>query len=338
MKNLAVVGLGYWGPNLARNIANLPNANLYALCDSDPKRLETGAKKVKNLPPSTQKLTNLEDLLSNPEVDAIVFATPVATHYPLAKKALDAGKHVFVEKPLTLREEDAQDLVSLAKNSNLQLCVGHTFLYNPAVHQMKSLIDSGEIGDILHISTRRLNLGLFQKDVNVVWDLMPHDISILLYLLNDQMPIFVSAEADKHYPTNNGIQDTARARLRFPNNVSAYLDVSWIDPQKVREVSVIGSKKMIIFDDTSKEPLRVYSRGVESSYDSFAGFQAAYRNGPITSLPVEGAEPLYVELSHFVDALEGRVPLLTDGMNGYRVVKILNQIQEKINSSPSSLK
>src|SRR3989344_2225283 len=233
MKNLAVVGLGYWGPNLVRNALKLPNGNLYAVCDMDKNRLEKATKMATGI----KTFTDFNQLLTDPEVHCVLLATPISTHYALAKQALNAGKHVFVEKPLTLNHEEALELTQLADSLKLKLCVGHTFLYTGAVERMKELIDNGDIGPVVHIHTERLNLGLFQKDTNVVWDLMPHDISMILHLLGNKLPTKVIANGSSHY--NPKIEDTAYATLLFDNNISAHIHVSWVDPLKVRKFTVV---------------------------------------------------------------------------------------------------
>lgn len=330
MLNLAVVGYGYWGPNLVRNAGNLTNAKLYAVCDKDEEKL----RKVK-APDSTKRLSKLEEVVNDPYIDAVVVATPAATHYKIAKECLEKGKHVLVEKPLTLEEQDAEMLVRLADEKKLKLGVGHTFLYENAVEKMKMMIDNGKIGKIRHIHTDRLNLGNFQRDTNVVWDLMPHDISIILYLLNGELPEKVSAWANTHY---NGtkvaqVEDTAQARLMFKDGVSAYINNSWIHPQKVRRMSVIGTERMIVYDDMQpQEKLRVFELGQEQKYEDFAGFTAASTYGDIVIPRVAGGEPLYRELDHFVRSIEKNEPVLTDGRSGYNVVRIINQVQRAIES------
>jgi len=323
MQNLAVVGLGYWGPNLVRNSLNLKDAHLLAVCDQSPDRL---AKIKPQLPAEVNLFTDIESILTNPNIDGVLIATPIQTHYPIAKSCLEAGKHIFVEKPFTADEEQALELLSLADKNQRKICVGHTFLYNGAVREMKNLIDQGEIGDVLHIESRRLNLGLFQNHNNVIWDLMPHDISIVSYLLNNQQPEKVTAVCHSHYPSR--VEDTAIAALTFQSGVSAYLNVSWIDPCKVREVKVVGTKKMLLFDDIPpSEKLRVYDQGAEQKYDSFAGFQTAYRYGDITIPRLNLREPLNEELSDFVKGMEIGSPILSDGLMGYNVVKVLKLIE-----------
>ena len=330
MKNVAVVGLGYWGPNIVRNVLSLPDAHLYALCDSNEDQFRS--RRLPPLPPSTKCISQLEVLLDDPALDAVVLATPISTHYALGKRCLEAGKHLLIEKPFTQTGEQALELTHLAEDKKRVLAVGHTFLYTSAVQQMKALIDKGEIGEIRHIHIQRLNLGQFQRDTNVVWDLMPHDLSMILYFMNDQLPSQVLAQGHAHY--NPETEDTAWASLSFAKGVSAYLHNSWIDPRKVRTVTVVGDKKMLLFDDTDPNmKLQVYNRGVEESYSSFSGFNAAYRYGDIHIPKVDGGEALGRQLEHFITCIEaGRKPL-TDGMNGYRVVKVLTMIQDAIRAN-----
>lgn len=331
MQNIAVVGLGYWGPNLVRNTLSQTNANLAAVCDLNPDTF----KKLKYLPEKTNKLTNIEDILNDESINIVIIATPTPTHYELAKQCLEAGKHVLVEKPLTLREEESLDLIVLAAEKGLKLGVGHTFLYTAAVEKMKEIIDSEEIGNILHIHSHRLNLGLFQRDTNVIWDLFPHDVSIILHILNSKLPDRVFAHANSHY--SKGVEDTALAVLNFNNSVSAYLYASWIDPNKVRKFTVVGDKKMIVFDDIElTEKIKVYDRGFEQPYQDYPGFLTAYRYGDIRIPKIGDGEALHKELAHFISCVESGGDILTDGNNGYRVVRALNMIQDAADSDRSS--
>jgi predicted dehydrogenase len=240
---VGVVGCGYWGPNLVRNLRQSPDCQLKVLCDASESRLHH----MKRLQPDVANTGKFEDLLNDPELDAIVVATPVRFHYEMAKAALNAGKHVFVEKPMARTQAEGEELVGLAEQRGLVLMVGHTFLFSPAVRRMKEIIDAGDIGEVQYISARRLNLGLFQKDINVAWDLAPHDISILLHLL-DELPVSVSCQGSSH--VTRGIEDVTMMYLAFRKNRCASIHNSWLDPKKVRQMTVVGSQRMIVYDDT----------------------------------------------------------------------------------------
>jgi predicted dehydrogenase len=247
----------------------------------------------------------------------------VGTHHRLAAEAIDAGKHVFVEKPLAASVAEAEDLIQRAASRGVRLMVGHTFLYTAAVRKMKEIIDSGEIGDIYYISSQRLNLGLFQQDINVLWDLAPHDLAVILYLLG-QRPESVNAVGTAHI--NPAIEDVAVMTLRFAGKVVAFVQTSWLDPDKIRRMTVVGSKKMMVFDDLQPtEKIKIYDKGVEKPqyYDTFAEFHYSYKYGDIVIPRLDGGEPLRTELAHFLDCIEQGRPPLSDGENGLEVVKIL---------------
>jgi predicted dehydrogenase len=272
---VGVVGCGYWGPNLIRNFRQLPDCRLKSLCDASESRLNH----MKRLYPELGTTQKFEELLADNEIDAVVIATPVRFHYTMAKAALNAGKHVFIEKPMARTEAEASELVSLAERQGLVLMIGHTFLFSPAVRRMKEIINAGDIGEVQYISARRLNLGLFQKDINVAWDLAPHDISILLHLL-DELPVSVSCQGSSH--VTKGIEDVTMMHLGFRKNRCAFIHNSWLDPKKVRQMTVVGSQRMIIYDDTEPlEKLKIYDARVEvpPHYDTFADFTYSYHYG-----------------------------------------------------------
>ncbi len=319
MSSLAVVGFGYWGPNLVRNLLSLPRCTLAAVCDRDPRRLAACAAAA----PGVRTTDDFDGILRDGSIEAVMIATPVRSHFPLASRALQAGKHVFVEKPLAASAAECETLIDLAAARSLVLMVGHTFLYTPAVRRMKELIDEGAIGETLHISARRLNLGLFQRDINVVWDLAPHDISIILHLL-DQDPEEVSCQGRAHLCPGN--EDIATLGLGFPDGAYADIHVSWIDPRKVREVTVVGSRKMLVYDDMEPlEKLRVYDKSVEvpARYTSFGEFPCAYHYGDVVSPWLRLEEPLKVECEHFLECIRTRARPLTSGLDGLRVTRVL---------------
>jgi len=266
---IAVVGCGYWGPNLIRNFSALPQCLVRYVCDKDGMRLAH----MKQLYPQAEATTDFGKIVGDGDVDAVVVATPVHLHYELAKKSLDAGKHAFVEKPMTQTSEQGNDLVQLAAKKKLTLMVGHTFIYSAPVRRIREIVRSGDIGEIQYISSRRLNLGLFQKDINVAWDLAPHDISIILHLLGTP-PISVNCQGKAHI--NKDIEDVTNMSLNFDNGGFATIHSSWLDPNKVREMVIVGSKRMIVYDDNQPlEKIKIYDKRVETPphYDTFAEFQ-----------------------------------------------------------------
>ena len=320
---IAVVGLGHWGPNLARNFHRLPGAKLHTLCDVDVNQLQ----RVGALYPALHLTTDYESVLDNPEVDAVVLATPVHTHYRLASAALRAGKHTFVEKPLARSTMEAQKLVALAEAQGLILMVGHVFLYNAAVRQVKAYIDSGELGDIYYIYAQRLNLGIVRQDVNALWNFAPHDISILNYWL-DGTPAQVDAHGYAYLQP--GIEDVVFMNLEYTGGQAAAVHVSWLDPNKVRRMTVVGSKKMVVYDDVSPDAkIRLYDKGIDKrpnglgSYATFGEFQLLRRAGDILIPKLDFTEPLRAECQAFLNAIRTGQPPLADGRNGLAVVEVL---------------
>jgi len=325
---VGIVGYGYWGPNLLRNLSELPNSQVVIAADLNQNRLA----KVKSSYPSIKVTENYRDLFEQ-NLDAVVVATPPSTHYSIARECLDHGLNILVEKPMTLVSYDAQELIRVANEKNLILMVGHTFEYNVAVHTLKELIDKGELGHIYYMDTARLNLGLFSKDLNVMWDLAPHDISILLYLLG-KMPIGVSAQGTQC--AFKGIHDVAYINLFFADNIMAHVHVSWLDPCKVRRVTVVGSKKMAVYNDIeSLEKIKIYDKGVESpAYtNNFADFQFSYRYGDILIPTIHFVEPLRVECQHFIDCIINHCEPTSNGQDGLNVVKVLEAAQRSLSNS-----
>jgi predicted dehydrogenase len=331
--NVGVVGCGYWGPNLVRNFRQAPDCHLKVLCDASEQRLGH----MRRLYPDLATTQKFDDLLQDAELDAVIIATPVRFHYTMAKAALNAGKHVFIEKPLARSEAEAAELVSLADQQGLVLMVGHTFLFSPAVRRMKEIINAGDIGEVQYIAARRLNLGLFQKDINVAWDLAPHDISILLYLL-DELPVSVSCQGSSH--VTKGIEDVTMMYLGFRKNRCASIHNSWLDPKKVRQMTVVGSQRMIVYDDTEPlEKLKIYDARVEvpPHYDSFAEFTYSYHYGDSYVPYIKQDEPLKLECQHFLECIaEGAVPI-TNGRLGLEVVKILEASSESLRQKGASV-
>jgi len=324
---VGVIGYGYWGPNLARNFAELPSADLVAIADLSDNQIERARSKF----PEIVLTKDYHDLFGM-GLDAVVVATPPAAHYPVAKEALENNLHVLVEKPITRNSQEAEELIKLSDERGLTLMVGHTFAYNSAVHAMKKFIESKELGDIHYIDSARLNLGLFQKSANVLWDLAVHDISILLYLL-DQNPISVSAQGMKC--VFKDIYDIAYLNVVFPNNIMAHLHVSWLDPCKVRRVTIVGSKKMVVFNDVvNEEKIRIYDKGVDKPEytNGFGDFQFSYRYGDITIPNVRYIEPLRQECQHFIDSIVNKTRPKSCGREGLRVIKILEAAERSMNN------
>ena len=325
---VGTIGYGYWGPNLVRNFVENPGSEMVIVADIKKERLST----IKASYPQVMITKDYKDLF-NQNLDAVVIATPPQSHYILAKECLEHGLHVLVEKPITLKSQHAEKLIELSKKNNLVLMVGHTFEYNAAVHTLKNLIDSGELGQIYYVDAARLNLGLFQRDLNVLWDLAPHDISILLYILG-RNPISVSAHGMPF--VNEGIQDVVYMNMVFPDNILAHIHVSWLDPCKVRRVTVVGSKKMVVYNDIeSLEKIRVYDKGVEKPpyTDTFGDFQLSYRYGDVIIPNIRFSEPLQRECQHFLDCITNHSTPQSDGQVGLNVVKIIEAAQRSLNQN-----
>jgi predicted dehydrogenase len=320
--NIAVIGCGYWGPNLIRNFNNATNCTLKTLCDANQKRLDA----MKALYPQTQTVLDYQQVLNDQDIQAVVIALPVHLHYPIAKAALEIGKHVLVEKPMTSSVEQSKELVALAKQKNLTLMVGHTFIYSAPVRTIKEIVKSGELGDLIYMSSRRLNLGLFQKDINVTWDLAPHDLAIMLYILGSDAESVNCTGVDAA-KISEKIEAITSLSVKFKNGVFANIQSSWLDPNKVREMTFVGTKKMLVFNDVEQfEKIKIYDKGIDvpdAGYSTFADFVFAYRNGDMYSPSLKMVEPLKLEAQHFIDCiLSGQTPE-TSGEDGLKVVQIL---------------
>jgi predicted dehydrogenase len=340
MINVAVAGLGHWGPNLARNVAALSDAKLHTLCDVDRENLERMGRRY----PGAKQQKDFSAVLADSDVDAVIIATPVHTHFELASAALKAGKHTFVEKPLAHTSEECRELIALAEQDSLILMVGHVFLYNAAVRKVKDYIESGELGEIYYIYSQRLNLGTVRQDVNALWNFAPHDISILCYWL-DAEPEQVFARGYSYIQP--GIEDVVFMTLDFPGGVGANVHISWLDPNKVRRMTVVGSKKMIVYDDVSPDAkIVVYDKGVTKkpnseqslgSYETFGEFQLLLRAGDVLIPKIDFVEPLRSECQHFVECIQtGECPL-TDGHNGLKVVQALEAASATLSGSQAKV-
>jgi predicted dehydrogenase len=327
---LGQVGLGYWGPNLLRNFQALPTARVKALCDLNAEVLARAGERY----PELLRTTEYADLLRDPEIGAVVVSSSATTHYRLARAALEAGKHVFVEKPIALRQDEAEVLIRLADERGLVLMVGHLLLYHPAVTRLKELLDGGQLGDVYYLYSERRNLGKVRHDENAMWSLAPHDIAVALYLLGE-MPAAVSAQGQAYLQP--GIEDTVFFTLRFADGRLAHSHVSWLDPHKVRRLTVVGSRQMAVFDDVEpSEKLRIYDKGVDRTpeYASY-GDALTLRFGDIYVPHMEMQEPLRLECQHFVECVAcGRRPL-SDGRNGLAVLRVLEGLQRSLDSEGS---
>ena len=323
--SLALVGTGDWGANLLRNFANLPGARVAAVCDADPARLERARKVV----PGAQAVADARALLDIPGLEAVVIAAPAAAHAKLARTFLEAGKDVYVEKPFTLDVAEAEELVRLAETRQRVLMVGHLLKHHPAVRKLKAMIDAGEMGDVRYVYSQRVNLGKVRSDENALWSFAPHDLSVMLYLLGGE-PVDVSARGQAFLQP--GIEDVVFTYLRWEDGRMAHAHVSWLDPHKIRRFTVVGSKRMAMFDDMEpSEKVKVYDKGVDAQ-EGFVDFARAHtvRQGDIWIPKLDGAEPLRLECQHFVDCVRSRATPLTDGRDGLTVVKVLAAAQASL--------
>jgi len=324
MIRVGVLGYGYWGPNIVRNLDSLESTKIEAVCDKSPKALA----RLKRAHPHIRGVSDPAEVLKSPNVDAVAIITPVWTHYSLAKAALENGKHVFVEKPFTSCVRQAEELIELAAKKNLTIMVDHTFLFTGAVRKVKELIGLGVLGDLYYYDSVRVNLGLFQHDVNVIWDLAPHDLSIMDHLIHEQ-PEAVVATGERHL---NGHEDIAFITIYFPKNIIAHINVNWLSPVKVRTTLIGGQKKMLVWNDLeADEKIKVYDKGVEiTSTEGVRDLLVNYRSGDMWSPQIEQVEALRLELGYFVDCImNGTVPF-NDGHAGLRIVRMLEAAEKSI--------
>jgi predicted dehydrogenase len=329
LNRVAVVGCGYWGPNFVRNFSQLPDTEVALCCDLNEGRLAH----MRRLYPFVRTTTRLDDVLKDPSINAVVVATPVTSHFAIGSACLRAGKHVLIEKPIAPSGRDVLRLIEIAEERGLILMGGHTFLFNAAVLKVKEYIDSGELGEIYYINTTRVNLGIFQEDINVIWDLAPHDVSILNFVLNAR-PSAVAANGRPYI--QEAIEDVAFLTLEYPRGVIANVHVSWLDPNKIRRTTIVGSKKMLVYDDVATlEKIRVYDKGVtvQPHYDTFGEFQLAYRFGDIYVPRVDDAEPLKIECQSFLDAVRSGKVGRASGYDGLAVVEVLEAAQKSLRAN-----
>jgi predicted dehydrogenase len=319
-----VLGYGYWGPNVVRNLDRLENVEVVGVCDQSP----AARKRILKAYPDMPVTSDSADLITSPDVDAIAVVTPVWTHYELAKAALQNGKHVFVEKPFTSNAAQAQELIELAERKNLKIMVDHTFLFTGAVQKIKRLLDEGALGKLYYYDSTRVNLGLFQHDVNVVWDLAPHDLSIIDHLIH-QTPEAISATGQTHL---NGHEDVAFLTIYFPDKVIAHINVNWLSPVKVRTTLIGGEKKMLVWNDLEvDEKIKIYDKGVNvASREGLYNLLVSYRSGDMWAPQIEQVEALTQELTYFVDCIMKDQTPVNDGHAGLRVVRMLEAANQSI--------
>ncbi|HET9508636.1 MAG TPA: Gfo/Idh/MocA family oxidoreductase [Gaiellaceae bacterium] len=321
---MAVVGLGYWGPNLVRCLHDIDGVEVSWLCDVRADLLE----KVGRRYPAVGRTVCYQEVLDDADVDAVLIATPVSSHYPLAQRALDAGKHVFVEKPLAASTAEAEELVGLAQRRELVLMPGHTFLYSPPVQEISQLLAARELGDIYFISTSRVNLGLHQTDVSVAWDLGPHDFSILRHWLGETPSYVAALSRGCVFP---GTPDVAFINLEFPSATIAHVELSWLAPSKLRRTTIVGSEKMVVYEDGSREPVRVFDSGVMlEDPSSFGEYQLTYRTGDIVSPNISPAEPLALELADFASCIRSGDTPRSSAQVGLDVVRIIEAVESSL--------
>lgn len=332
--NIAIIGTGHWGPNLIRNFNSDPRVQLKKICDIDADRAKAVAVHYRDL----EATSNIDEILHDPSIHAIVICTPTATHFDIARAALAKGKHVFIEKPMATSSDECEQLVRLAAQKHLKLMVGHVFLYNPAIQYIEKLIHDGELGKIVYIYGTRVNLGPIRKDVNALWDLAPHDIAIVNYWLKSS-PTFSHAVGIKYVDTD--LHDVVFASLKYPQNILVSLHVSWMDPRKIRQIVVVGTKKMVVFDDLNPVgPIHIYDKSVKRLptvqpplSDTIQAFKVIVQEGDLVVPKIAPSEPLREECRQFIDWLLDNVEPLSTGQNGLEVVKVLEALTSSLLSS-----
>jgi predicted dehydrogenase len=327
--NFGVIGYGYWGPNIVRNLANIEDSQVLSIAEISP----AARKRAQKAYPGVNVTANASELITSPDIDAIAIVSPVWTHFDLAKAALENGKHVFVEKPFTSNTAQGEELINLALQKNLRIMVDHTFLFTGAVRKIRQLLDEGTLGRLFYYDSTRVNLGLFQHDINVLWDLAPHDLSIMDYLLKTS-PDAVVATGQSHL---NGHEDVAYMTLYFPEKVIAHINVNWLSPVKVRTTLLGGEKRMVVWNDLeADEKIKVYDKGVSvSSREGVYDLLVHYRSGDMWAPQVEQVEALRLELSYFVECISTNREPFNDGCAGLRVVKMLEAASESLSKRGS---
>jgi predicted dehydrogenase len=327
--NIAQIGVGYWGPNLLRNLVANKSCEVKKVVDLSKERRHF----VRDLYPSVRVSYRVEDIINDADIEAVVIATPVATHIDLAMKCLEAGKHILVEKPMATNVKEIRQIGKLAEEKRLVAMVGHTFLFNAAVRYVKTLIESGELGDIRYIYSQRVNLGRIRNDVDALWNLAPHDISIIQYWLNEPEPIHVTRNGMDY--VQNGIDDVVFMNIEYPGNIIANIHVSWLDPHKIRKMTIVGSEKMVVYDDLAENKITIYDKGIDRmavlgegmDFDDPRSFSFNHRSGDVTIPKIKWVEPLKEEIEHFVDCIRTEIDCLTGVDHAEKVVQILGQTQ-----------
>jgi predicted dehydrogenase len=325
MITVAQIGVGYWGPNILRNLVTNASTNVLMVADFSQERGDY----VNALYPNIEFCTNPTNVINDDRIDAIIIATPVHTHFSLAMECLHAGKHVLVEKPMAMNIEEIDQIESLSKKHNLVAMVGHTFLFNSAVRYIKKIIDDGLIGDIRYIYSQRTNLGRIRNDIDALWNLAPHDISIIQYWLDECSPIDISRKGMAY--VQNGIDDVVFLNIKYPNNIIANIHVSWLDPHKIRKMTIVGTKKMIAYDDISENKITIYDKGIDRmavlgenmDFDNSSSFSFNYRSGDIIMPKLDWIEPLKAEIDHFAECIMNDIECIAGTKNARSVVKIL---------------
>jgi len=333
MINLGVIGYGYWGPNVARNFNNCGGAKLVSICDLDEKRLG----QAKCTFPFIKVASNPKDLINSDEIQAIAIVTPVFTHYQLAKAALEAGKHIFVEKPFTSNAGQAEELINLGLKKGLKIMVDHTFLFTGAVRKIREILNKGELGSLFFYDSTRINLGLFQHDINVVWDLAPHDFSIMNYLLGNS-PVAISAQGTDHFGA--GVEDVAYIAAHFNNGFIGHFHCNWLSPVKIRKTLISGDKKMLVWDDLeSDEKIKIYDRGVEfKNGEGIHKLLVSYRSGDMYAPKVSSTEALQLEAKYFLECIEKNIEPHNNGEAGLNVVRMLEATDKSLRGGGGKIK
>ena len=329
MLNIAQIGVGYWGPNLLRNLDANSQCTVKAVVDLSEERRNF----VSNHYPNIQTTDDIEAIINDSNIDGIVIATPVSTHFDLAMKSLQTGKHILVEKPMAKTVNEVNEIGTLANEKNLVAMVGHTFLFNAAVRQVKKIIDAGELGDIRYIYSQRVNLGRIRNDVDALWNLAPHDISIIQYWLDEPEPVNMTRKGMDY--VQNGVDDVVFMNIEYPNSVMAHIHVSWLDPHKIRRMTVVGSKKMVVYDDIAKNKITIYDKGIDRmavlgermDFDDPSTFLFNHRDGDVTIPRIKWVEPLKSEIQHFFDCILNNEPCITGADHAAKVINILETAQ-----------
>ncbi len=329
MIRIGIIGYGYWGPNITRNFNSIEDAEVKSICDISQSSRSRARKAFPNIPVTR----DCKEVISSPDIDAVAIVTPVSTHYALAKDVLEHGKHVFIEKPFTATFVQAEELIELAEKNSLKIMVDHTFLFTGAVKKIKQIIDEDILGNIYYYDSTRVNLGLFQHDVNVIWDLAPHDFSIMDFII-EQEPVAISASGKSHV---NGFEDIAYITVHFSNNMIAHFNVNWLSPVKVRSTLIGGEKKMLVWNDVdADEKIKIYDKGIEvQNREGIYNLLVSYRSGDMWAPKVDHKEALSLEAEYFVDCIENDKRPINDGQAGLRVVRMLNACDESLRNNGS---